>query len=257
MLVDSHCHLDGLNYETIHADVADVVTKAKERGVSHLLSVSVTLPRFQTMLELVKDFDNIHVSCGVHPLNLEICYDKAELLALASHEKVVAIGETGLDYFYSPDNKQQQMDSFRNHIQVAVALNKPLIVHSRGAVADTIRILQEEGADKVGGVIHCFTESQEMAEAVLTMGFYISISGIVTFKSARDLQDVVKAIPAERLLVETDSPYLAPVPYRGKENQPAYVRVVAEFVAELREVSFAELATTTSENYFRLFNIKN
>lgn len=256
MLVDSHCHLDGLNYDTIHTDIADVVQKAQERGVSHLLSVSVTLPRFKTMFESIKDFDNVHATCGVHPLNLESEYEKSELLELARHDKVVAIGETGLDYFYSPEDKEKQAASFRQHIQVAVELNKPLIIHSRGAVEDTIKILKEEGAEKVGGVIHCFTESDEMANAVLEMGFYISISGIVTFKSAKDLQAIVKTLPSNRLLVETDSPYLAPVPYRGKENQPAYVRAVAEFVAELRGVSFDTLAKSTTENYFKLFNIK-
>jgi TatD DNase family protein len=256
MLVDSHCHLDGLNYDTIHTDLADVVAKAGERGVTHLLSVSVTLPRFKTMIELIRDFDNIHASCGVHPLNQDAGFEKSELLALAGNDKVVAIGETGLDYYYSPENKQQQILSFRQHIQVAIALNKPLIIHTRGAVEDTVTILKEEGADKVGGVIHCFTESEAMAETLLAMGFYISISGIVTFKSAKDLQEIVKYIPANRLLVETDSPYLAPVPYRGKENQPAYVRAVAEFVAELRGISFSELAETTTENYFNLFNIQ-
>jgi TatD DNase family protein len=256
MLVDSHCHLDGLNYDTIHTDLADVVAKASERGVTNLLSVSVTLPRFKTMIELIKDFDNIHASCGVHPLNQDPGFEKSELLALASNEKVVAIGETGLDYYYSPENKQQQILSFRQHIQVAIALNKPLIIHTRGAVEDTINILKEEGADKVGGVIHCFTESEAMADTLLAMGFYISISGIVTFKSAKDLQEIVKSIPANRLLVETDSPYLAPVPYRGKENQPAYVRAVAEFVAELRGIGFSELAALTTDNYFNLFNIQ-
>jgi TatD DNase family protein len=256
MLVDSHCHLDGLNYDTIHTDLADVVAKAGERGVTNLLSVSVTLPQFKTMIELIRDFDNIHASCGVHPLNQDAGFEKSELLALAGNDKVVAIGETGLDYYYSPENKQQQILSFRQHIQVAIALNKPLIIHTRGAVEDTVTILKEEGADKVGGVIHCFTESEAMAETLLAMGFYISISGIVTFKSAKDLQEIVKSIPANRLLVETDSPYLAPVPYRGKENQPAYVRAVAEFVAELRGISFSELAETTTENYFNLFNIQ-
>lgn len=255
MLVDSHCHLDGLNYTENHKDIADVVQKAKDRGVSHLLSVSVTLPRFETMYESVKTFDNIYVSCGVHPLNIDAEYTKEELLTLARKDKVVAIGETGLDYFYSPEDKEKQIDSFRTHIQVAVELGKPLIVHSRGAVEDTIQILKEEGADKVGGVIHCFTESQEMASAVLDMGFYISISGIVTFKSAKDLQEIVKTIPTDRLLVETDSPYLAPVPYRGKENQPAYVRSVAEFVATLRDVEFSELASQTTNNFFKLFKI--
>ncbi len=255
MLVDSHCHLDGLNYDDIHADVADVVNKAQARGVSHLLSVSVTLPRFKKMRELIARFDNVHASCGVHPLNQEESFDKAELLTLASDPKVVAIGETGLDYYYSPDNKEQQIDSFRKHIQVAVELDKPLIIHTRNAVEDTINILKEEGAENVGGVIHCFTESAEMCQTLLDMGFYISISGIVTFKSAKALQAVVKTIAADRLLVETDSPYLAPVPYRGKENQPAYVRAVAEFVAELRSVDFAELCRTTTENYFQLFKI--
>jgi len=260
MLVDSHCHLDRLDYKTRHKDLTDVVNKASAVGVDHLMSVCVTLDDYPAMAELIKDYKQIFSSCGVHPLyhdknDAQASIDEALLLEYASSDKVVAIGETGLDFFYAPETKAWQIDSFRKQIRVAKQLNKPLIIHTRDAREDTLAILREEGAEQVGGVLHCFTESIEMAEAAMEMGFYISVSGIATFKNAKALQAVIKAIPLERLLVETDSPYLAPVPHRGQENEPAFTHDVAKFVAELKGVSLEEVATVTTNNFFTLFNL--
>lgn len=253
MLVDSHCHLDKLDYQGKHIDVADVINKARQRGVTHMLAVAVELAEFEPLQALVAPFDNVFLSCGIHPLHQNSDQDEAKLLAYCQQDNVVAVGETGLDYFYSPDNKTLQQDCFRRHIRVAKALKKPLIVHTRDAREDTLALLEEEGKGEVTGVLHCFTESLEMAKAAIEMGFYISISGIVTFKNAQELREVVKEIPLDRLLVETDSPYLAPVPYRGEQNEPAYTRAVAEFIAQLKGVSTAELAEQTTTNFFNLF----
>jgi len=253
VLIDSHCHLDRLSYGELHQDIADVLNKARARGVSHFLSVSVTLESFPAMLAAIEPFDNVFASCGVHPLNQEQGVAPEILRRLASHPRVVAIGETGLDYYYSPENKAIQQQAFATHVEVARELRKPLVVHTRDARDDTLAILRDHGAEQVGGVLHCFTESLPMAEAAMELGFYISISGIITFNNAKALREVVKALPLERLLVETDSPYLAPVPYRGKENQPAYVRAVAEYIAELKGISYEQLAEQTSRNFFALF----
>jgi len=253
MLVDSHCHLDRLDYSKKHTDIADVIQKAKAKGITHLLSVCVTLDDYPAMAELIAPFKEVSSSCGVHPLYKDAVMDEALLLRYASNDKVVAIGETGLDFFYSPETKEWQIDAFRRQIRVAKQLNKPLIIHTRDARQETLNILREEGAEQVGGVLHCFTESIEMAEEAMKMGFYISVSGIVTFKNAKELQDVIKAIPLDRLLVETDSPYLAPVPHRGEENEPAYTYDVAKYVADLKKVSLEELAVITTNNYFTLF----
>ena len=255
MLVDSHCHLDRLDFGKKHRDISDVLAKASARGVSHLLCVSVTLEQFPAMLETITPFPNVFASCGVHPLDQESAWSKEQLHALAADPRVVAIGETGLDYFYHPEHKAIQQAAFREHIRVARALNKPLIIHTRDAQEDTLAIMREEGAEAVGGVIHCFTEDWAMAEAALALGFYVSISGIVTFRNADRLRDVTRRLPADRLLIETDSPYLAPVPHRGVENEPAYVRDVAEYVAWLRNCSVEELAAVTSANFFRLFKL--
>lgn len=254
MLVDSHCHLDRLDYQDKHTSVNEVINKAKQQGVQHLLSVCVTLEAYPAMAELIKPFPEVSSSCGVHPLYKDEVVDEQLLLEYASAEQVVAIGETGLDFFYAADTKEWQIDAFRKQIRVAKQLKKPLIIHTRDARQETLDILREEGADEVGGVLHCFTESLEMAEEAMQMGFYISVSGIVTFKNAKELQEVIKAIPLERLLVETDSPYLAPVPHRGQENEPAYTADVAKFVAELKGVSLEELAEVTTNNYFKLFS---
>ena len=255
LLVDSHCHLDRLSYGSKQTDMADVLAKAAQQDVGYFLCVSVTQAQFPTMLAAIAPYPQVFASCGVHPLNQEPGVDAELLLIQASDERVVAIGETGLDYFYSPENKEVQQVSFREHIRVARALNKPLIIHTRDAQQDTLQIMGEEGADQVGGVLHCFTESLEMAQAAMEMGFYISISGIATFKNASALQAVVKALPLERLLVETDSPYLAPVPHRGRENEPAFVRDVAQFIADLRQMPLTELAEVTSRNFFELFKL--
>jgi TatD DNase family protein len=253
MLVDSHCHLDRLDYKEKHNGIADVIEKAQAKGISHLLSVCVTLDDYPAMAELIAPFDQVSSTCGVHPLYKEAVMDEALLLEYASSDKVVAIGETGLDFFYSPETREWQIDAFRRQIRVAKQLNKPLIIHTRGARQETLDILKEEGAEQVGGVLHCFTESIEMAEQAMKMGFYISVSGIVTFNNAKELREVIKGVPLERLLVETDSPYLAPVPHRGKENEPAYTQDVAKFVAELKGVSYETLAEVTTHNYFSLF----
>ncbi|WP_087018172.1 TatD family hydrolase [Thaumasiovibrio subtropicus] len=257
MLVDSHCHLDKLDYENLHTDVADVIAKAEARGVTHFLSVGVSMAAFPAMMEMIAPFNNVFASCGVHPLDIESGFDYDTLKAMAADPRVVAIGETGLDYHYQPELAQAQQDAFRQHVRLAVELNKPLIVHTRMAREDTLAILREEGAEKVGGVLHCFTESLEMAEAAIELGFYISISGIVTFNKASELKHVVSQLPLERLLVETDSPYLAPIPYRGKQNQPAYVKEVADYIGLLKGVSGDEVAKVTTENFFRLFIERN
>ncbi|ALP43016.1 TatD family hydrolase [Aeromonas schubertii] len=255
LLVDSHCHLDRLSYGDKQVDIPTVLAKAKERGVGYFLCVSVTQDQFPSMIEAIYPYSNVFASCGVHPLNQEPGVDVERLRLQAADPRVVATGETGLDYYYSPENKSVQQASFREHIRVARELKKPLIIHTRDAQVDTLRIMAEEGADQVGGVLHCFTESLEMAEAAMAMGFYISISGIATFRNAKALQEVVRALPLERLLVETDAPYLAPVPHRGKENEPAFVRDVAQFVADLKEVSLESLAQQTTHNFFELFRL--
>jgi TatD DNase family protein len=254
LLVDSHCHLDRLDYSDLPGGIAGVLDAAKTRGVSHFLCVSVYLDQFATMMEAIKPFDNVFASCGVHPLNQEETFEYDHLLKLASEERVVAVGETGLDYFYAKETQEIQQQSFGQHIDAAKVLNKPLIIHTRGAVDDTISIMDKHGADKVGGVFHCFTEAWEMAQQGLERNFYISISGIVTFKNAAALREVVKKVPLDKLLVETDSPYLAPVPHRGQQNQPAFVRDVAEFVADLKGISLEALAEQTTENFFTLFD---
>lgn len=255
-LVDSHCHLDGLDYQALHRDVADVAAKARARDVKLMLAVCTTLPGFHAMTAMIGRRDDVLFSCGIHPLNLDEPYDFAELRRLAAGEGVVALGETGLDYYYQQDNKAQQQAVFREHIRVGRALNKPVIVHTRSAREGTLAILREEQASDCGGVLHCFTEDQATAKALLDMGFYISFSGIVTFRNAEALREAARYVPLDCLLVETDSPYLAPVPYRGKENQPAYVRDVAEFMAALKGVSLTQLAAATTDNFGRLFHVE-
>lgn len=252
MFVDSHCHLDRLDKTS--EELANIVNFAKGRGVEHFLCVSVSLKDFPKMLNDVKQFSEVSVSCGVHPLHQEDACTLEELLEMASKPEVVAVGETGLDYFYSAQSKDVQLVSFVDHIKVANQLQKPLIIHTRDAREDTINLLKEHKLPSTKGVLHCFTESLEMAKAAIELGLYISISGIVTFKTATELQQVVKALPLDRLLIETDSPWLAPVPYRGKKNQPGYVVEVAEFIAELKGISVDELARITTDNFYTLFD---
>lgn len=253
-IIDTHCHLDALDYETHHKNVDEVIENAKARGVQHFLSVCTTVGRFEAMKALTAHRDDVSLSCGVHPLNVEdepFDYDK--LLTFAQDPKVVAIGETGLDYHYTPETMALQKSLFAQQIEVANKLNKPLIIHSRSARQDTMDMLEQGGAEKCGGVLHCFTEDWTMAKRALDIGFYISISGIITFRNAEELRDVVRQVPLERLLVETDSPYLAPIPYRGKPNQPAYVRETCEYVATLKGVSLEEMARIATENARKLF----
>ncbi|TKI07707.1 metal-dependent hydrolase [Martelella alba] len=254
-LVDSHCHLDGLDYATLHRDVADVVTKARARDVRMMLAVATTLSGYRKMIALIGPRADVLVSCGVHPLNLDEPYDFGELRCLAADPRVVALGETGLDYYYQQDNKAEQQTSLREHIRIGRELGKPVIIHTRSAREDTLSILREAGADRCGGVLHCFTEDIATAKALLDLGFYISFSGMITFKKAEALREAARYVPLDRLLVETDSPYLAPVPYRGKENQPAYVRDVADYLAALKGIDITELASATTANFGRLFGV--
>ncbi len=254
-LVDSHCHLDGLDYKNLHRSLDDVLAKAAAREVKFILAVATTLPGYKAMTQHIGDRHNVAYSCGVHPLNQQEAYDFAELSHLASDARVVAMGETGLDYHYQPETKMRQQASFREHIRAGRQLNKPVIVHTREAREDTLAILREEQAVQCGGVLHCFTEDRAMASALLDMGFYISFSGMVTFRNAEALRDVARFIPLDRMLVETDSPYLAPVPYRGKENQPAYTRDVADFLSALKGVDIETFARVTTQNFSQLFRI--
>jgi len=253
LFIDSHCHLDRLELEKLGMDLPAVLQAAQHANVQHMLCVCVSLQEFQQMAAMVAPYPQVSVSCGEHPLHQQDSFDQALLASLAADPAVVAVGETGLDYFYSPDNKSTQQRAFVSHIQVARDLQKPLIVHTREARADTIALLNSERAVDCGGVLHCFTEDWDTAKAALDLGFYISFSGIMTFRNADPLRDVLKKVPLDRLLIETDSPYLAPVPYRGKTNQPAYVAAVAQAVAEVKQVTIAELASVTSQNFRKLF----
>ncbi|MDU4093829.1 MAG: metal-dependent hydrolase [Pantoea sp.] len=254
-LVDSHCHLDGLNYETLHKDVDDVLAKAAARDVKFMLAVATTLPGFKAMAQLLGDRPNVAWSCGVHPLNQEEEWDFTELAQLAADPRVIAMGETGLDYYYQRETMARQQASFREHIRVGRQLNKPVIVHTRDAREDTLAILREERAEECSGVLHCFTEDRDTAAKLLDMGFYISFSGIVTFRNAEALREAARYVPLDRMLVETDSPYLAPVPHRGKENQPAFTRDVAEYMAVLKGVDLETLAQATTQNFSNLFHV--
>ena len=228
--------------------------RMQDEQVSHALCVSVTLDKFPEVLSLAEQYSNFYASVGVHPDYEDIEEPSVEqLVSLAQHPKVVAIGETGLDYFRLTGDLEWQRQRFRTHIRAAILAGKPLIIHTRNAAEDTLRIMQEEGANKVGGVMHCFTESLEVALAAIKMGFYISFSGIVTFKNATQIKEVAQAIPLDKMLVETDSPYLAPMPFRGKTNQPAYVKYVAQEIAILRGISLNEVMETTTHNFFSLF----
>ena len=254
MFVDSHCHLDRVKLDNYQGDFGRFVQATREAGVSHMLCVSIDLESYPDMLALVNEYPDISVSVGVHPNDRDRHEpSSAELVSLAEHPKNVAIGETGLDYFHGEGDLDWQRDRFRRHIRAAKEAGKPLIIHTREAREDTLSIMADENAREAGGVMHCFTETWDMARAALDMNFYISFSGIVTFNSAADLREVAKKVPADRLLVETDSPYLAPVPHRGRPNEPKYLPGIAETIAGLRGVSIAELAQITSDNFFELF----
>jgi TatD DNase family protein len=255
MLVDSHCHL---NFEQLSSQLDDVVARAREVGVGHMLTIGTKLREFEGVRAIAERYDNIHCSVGVHPHEAESEGDDvtaAKLIELASHPKVVGIGETGLDYFYEHAPRDLQEKSFRLHIEAARETGLPIIVHTRNADADTVKILHEEyEKGPFTGVIHCFSSGWEVAEKSMEIGFYISISGIVTFKAADELREHVGKIPVEKLLVETDSPYLAPVPKRGKTNEPSFVAHTAAKVAELKGLKIDQLAAVTTDNFFNLFN---
>ena len=254
-LVDSHCHLPLIADDK--RSVADIVNHALDNGIEEMLCVGVQFETIQDVLLAATEHQNVYCSVGVHPNSEQDAFnpqvqDLAELAS--SHNKVLAIGETGLDYFRSEGNLSWQHDRFRTHIRAAREVNKPIIIHTRDAREDTLKIMREEKAHEAGGVMHCFVEDYETASAAIDMGFYISFSGIVTFKNAQDLQAVAKKIPLDRMLVETDSPWLAPVPKRGKTNEPAFVKYTAAFLAELREEELSRLAQVTTENYHQLFH---
>jgi TatD DNase family protein len=254
-LVDSHCHLDQLDLSSYDGDLSKAIAHADSVGVKHFLCVSITLENFPDVLRIAKSYPNINASVGLHPNESDVPHEPSaeDLVKLADDEKIIAVGETGLDYFRSTGDVEWQRERFRQHIRAAIQCKKPLIIHTRQAQEDTIKVMREENAEKIGGVMHCFTEDWEMAKAAMDLNFYISFSGIVTFPSAKILQDVAKKMPIERMLIETDSPYLAPVPHRGKSNEPAYVKHVAEYLATLRGVPVDEIAEKTTENFFRLF----
>ena len=253
-LVDSHCHLDQLDLSPYAGDLSRALLEAKNQGVQHFLCVCITLQDFPEVLRIAKNYSNVSTSVGLHPNEVVDVEPTAEsLLTLINDDKIVAVGETGLDYYRSSGELAWQKERFRQHIRAAKASQRALIIHSRQAKADTLQILKEENAQSIGGVMHCFTEDWEMAKAAIDLGFYISFSGIVTFKNAKELQEVAKKVPLDRLMIETDSPYLAPMPHRGKSNEPSFVRLVADFIAELRGISVEELAEKTTENFFKCF----
>lgn len=252
-LVDSHCHLDMLDLSADGGNLDNVIQRAQQNAVQYFLNVCVSLRDFPTVLATAERYPYVAASVGLHPNEQDEQVDADTLIKLAQHNKVIAIGETGLDYFRTSGDVEWQRERFRAHIRAAKSLGLPLIIHTRDARADTLKIMREENAAEVGGVMHCFSEDWDVAQQALELGFYISFSGIVTFKSAVTLQDVAKRVPIDRLLVETDAPYLAPVPHRGKQNEPAYVKLTAEFIANLRGDTLSNIAEATTTNFFKLF----
>ena len=252
MYIDSHCHLNMLADEPGGIDA--MVAEATDNGIQHILCIAIDKKSCAEVRAIADTFPQVTASVGIHPnVEQEEQFTVEQLIAEASHPKVIAIGETGLDYFRSEGDLEWQRERFRIHIEAAKQTQKPLIIHTREARQDTMAILEKENAEKAGGIIHCFTENWETAQRALDIGFYISLSGIVTFKSAKELQDVAKKLPLDRILIETDSPYLAPVPHRGKTNKPVFVKHVAEFLAELRGDTVENIAASTTANFQRLF----
>lgn len=251
MYIDSHCHL---NFPDFADRLPDIYRHMQDNQVSHALCISVDLESFPQVLAIAQSRDKLYASVGVHP-DYEDCTEPTveKLVELASNPKVIAIGETGMDYYRTPGPLRWQQERFRVHIRAARETGKPLVIHTRAASEDTLRIMAEEKAGEASGVMHCFTESLDVAKAAMDMGFYISFSGIVTFKNAKELKEVAKAVPLDRMLIETDAPYLAPMPHRGKTNEPGFVKHVAEEIARLKEVSVEEVGEATSRNFFRLF----
>ncbi len=259
MLIDSHCHLQLLDLAAFDNNLDNVMAAASANDVKHLLCVCVDPSEFPTLCNIAASYKNISISVGLHPANIVINEPtQSSLSDLAQHEKCIAIGETGLDYSYAKDDDAQklQQQRFITHINAALSVKKPLIIHTRMAAEDTINIMAHANADKIGGVMHCFTESLEVAQRALDLNFYISISGIVTFKNAQHLRDIVKYIPLDRLLIETDAPYLTPEPYRGTINHPALVKYIALTLSKLYNTNFDELSQKTTDNFYNCFNLK-
>lgn len=251
MFIDSHCHI---NFPDFAEDIDGVISRMRDALVSHAMCISVTYPEWPSVVALAERYENIYATAGVHPDYEDIEEPSVEsLLARAKHPKVLAIGETGLDYYRLQGDLEWQRERFRTHIRAARECAKPLVIHTRSASEDTLRIMREEKAHEAGGVMHCFTETWDVAQAAMDMGFYVSFSGIVSFKSAKELQAVARQVPLERMLIETDAPYLAPVPFRGKRNEPSYVREVANAIATLRAVPIDEIAKATTANFKRAF----
>jgi len=253
MLVDSHCHLDRLDLTPYDGCLAELISAAQATGVTGILCVAIDRTNIPVVLDIAEQFPQVYASVGVHPLAQDAELTMTQLLALAAHPKVVAIGETGLDYYYDQKQVARQKQNFVTHLQAAGQCGKPLIIHSRDAKEDTLALMRQHANPDYGGVMHCFTGYWEMAKQAIDMNFYISFSGIVTFKNALSLREVAKKVPLERLLIETDAPYLAPVPYRGKSNEPKYLTQVATSLAAVKGISVAALAEATSNNYRRLF----
>lgn len=258
MLVDSHCHLDRLDLSQRDGGLEKVIADARDRGVSHLLTVAVDLDSSKSLLDITAKYPNVYSSVGAHPLQDENppIPSVEDIVSLAGASKVVAVGETGLDNHYGADSYDWQRESFINHLIAAQDVHKPVIIHTREARKETMDLLNNYSLERAG-VMHCFTETWEMAKAALDLGFYISFSGIVTFKNAEDLRQVVAKVPLDRLLIETDSPWLAPIPYRGKQNEPQYVYEVAQCVADIKKIDLASLAQATTDNFFQLFQPSN
>lgn len=257
-IVDSHCHLNRIDLAEFENDLDQVVQQARAVGVKHFLCVSVELSDYPILCQLAERYHDVSISVGVHPdSEFKDEPTSKKLIEMASHASCIAIGETGLDYFRVEHERQQeqQRQRFREHIHASIATSKPLIIHTRQAAEDTLKIMEEERASSIGGVMHCFTETWDIAKRALDLNFYISFSGIVTFKNATQLHEVAKKVPADRILIETDSPYLAPVPFRGKQNHPALVYHVAEGLAALRQESLEAIASQTTENFYRCFGV--
>ncbi|QCI18891.1 YchF/TatD family DNA exonuclease [Buchnera aphidicola] len=252
-LIDSHCHLDQLNYNSLHKNIEDMIKKSHENYVKKFLTVSTSINNFYNIQKIFDKYNFIFYSCGVHPLHCQKEKNLNQLKLLSMNQRVIALGETGLDYYYSPENKKIQQYFFREHIRIAIQLNKPIIVHTRNAINDTIKILKEEHAEKCGGILHSFTENDKSAFKLLDLGFYISFSGIITFKNSIELRNTLKKIPLENLLIETDSPYLAPIPHRGKENQPAYLLDIAKYICLIKKIYLEEFAEIIKNNFYTLF----
>lgn len=255
-LIDSHCHIDMLDYKILHKDLNDVIKKAKLKEVKFILAVSISLKSCKNIIRKIINNNSIACSCGIHPLNKEK-YNIKSLMKLASHPKVIALGESGLDYFYNKDIKNiiHQKKLFRDHIRVSILLKKPIIIHNRNAHMDILSILIDEKIESGRAIIHCFTEDTHIAKKFLDMGLYLSFSGMITFNNVEKIIQTLRFVPLDRLLIETDSPYLSPVPYRGKENQPAFVRDIAEYIAKVKNVDIHELSIVTKKNFCDIFNI--